>query len=111
MAELDVLEALEEETKLSNVQLAHRIELQVQLFGMYDEEEVYWNKRSSEQWLLQGDNNTSYFHKIANGRRRKHIISQLHDGDVEIKGTKLLVKHATEYYKGFSAMITTAICF
>lgn len=100
LSELDELEVLEEENNLSNEQLALRIDLQIQLFDIYDEEELFWNKNSSEQWLLHGDNNTCYFHRIANGRRRKHIIFRLQDGDNEISGTDLLVKHATEYYKG-----------
>jgi hypothetical protein len=38
---------------------------------IYEEEELYWFSRSSEKWLLEGDNNTAYFHRVANGRRRK----------------------------------------
>jgi mannosylglycoprotein endo-beta-mannosidase len=47
---------------------------------------------------LNGDNNTSYFHKIANGRKRKNIVLSLEkDGEI-IKGDDNLLKHATEYY-------------
>jgi hypothetical protein len=34
-------------------------------------EELYWRKRSNENWLLKGDKNTDYFHKNANGKKRK----------------------------------------
>lgn len=54
--------------------------------------------RCHEQWLLKGDNNTSYFHKIANGRKRKNTILSLEkDGNV-IEGDDNLLKHATDYY-------------
>lgn len=34
---------------------------------LLDKEETYWFNRYHEQWLLKGDSNTSYFHRIANG--------------------------------------------
>ena len=41
------------------------------------EQEIYWKQRSRVQWLKEGDLNTSFFHKIANGRRRINFISYL----------------------------------
>lgn len=48
---------------------------------------------------MKGDQNTAYFHRIANGRKRKNTIHNLKDGDVNIEGTKNLLAHATSYYK------------
>jgi hypothetical protein len=51
-----------------------------------------------EDWLLKGDNNTKFFHKIANGRKRKNtIISLEHEGNI-IKGDTNLLEHDTNYY-------------
>lgn len=36
-----------------------------------EQEEIYWYERSHANWLFKGGNNTSYFHKVANGRKRK----------------------------------------
>lgn len=36
----------------------------------------YWRKRSHQTWLLKEDANTTYFHAIANGWRRKCDISR-----------------------------------
>jgi hypothetical protein len=52
-------------------------------------------------WLLKGDNNISYFHKIANGRRRKNTIISLENDGEQIEGDENLLKHATEYYTTF----------
>jgi mannosylglycoprotein endo-beta-mannosidase len=66
---------------------------------IYEEEELYWFSRSSEKWLLEGDNNTAYFHRVANGRRRKNTMYSLKKDDIHIQGTADLLTHATEYYK------------
>lgn len=48
---------------------------------IYTYEEIRWQRRGGETWLLKGDSNTGYFHKVVNGRRRKCEILQLEDGD------------------------------
>jgi len=48
---------------------------------------------------LQGDNNTNFFHRIANGKRRKNKILSLINNDVVIEEENLLVEHAMDYYK------------
>jgi mannosylglycoprotein endo-beta-mannosidase len=66
---------------------------------IYEEEEMYWFSRSSERWLLEGDNNTAYFHRVANGRKRKNTMYSLKKDDINIQGTTDLLVHATDYYK------------
>jgi mannosylglycoprotein endo-beta-mannosidase len=65
---------------------------------MLEEEELYWLKRSHENWLLKGDNNTKFFHKIANGKKENTIIS-FNDQDMVIEWDENLLQHATNYYK------------
>lgn len=55
--------------------------LEEQLEKIYEDEELIWQKRSGEQWLLKGDANIGYFHSIANGRKRKCNIDSLEDGE------------------------------
>jgi mannosylglycoprotein endo-beta-mannosidase len=66
--------------------------------ALLEQEEDYWLSRCHEQCLLKGDNNTSYFHKIANGRRRKMTIVSLEKDGVVIEGDDSLLQHATDYY-------------
>jgi hypothetical protein len=80
-------------------QMKQRIDMKVEMFQILDEEELFWFKRCHETWLLKWDNNTEFFHMIANGRRRKKTIFSLQDGDVTISGTEDLLTHATSYYK------------
>lgn len=62
-------------------------------------EEIFWLQQSHERWLLKGDLNTDYYHKIANGRKRKNTIHSLKIGDTLIEGNDDLIAHATEFYK------------
>jgi hypothetical protein len=49
--------------------------------------------------LLKGDNNIEYFHRIANGGKRKQTIYSLQNGDNIVEGIEELLKLTTEYYK------------
>ena len=37
-----------------------------------EEEESYRNKRSNSMCLLKGDNNTAFFHRMANEKKEEH---------------------------------------
>jgi hypothetical protein len=66
---------------------------------LLEEEELYWHKRSNTDWLLKGDNNTDYFHKKANGKKRRNIIFNLDRDGESLSNDEEMLKHATEYYK------------
>ena len=51
------------------------------------------------KWLLEGDSNTAFFHKSANGRKRKSIIHSLEDEGVSFSEQAELREHITQYYK------------
>lgn len=97
--ELLDLELLEEIQPLHTEQLARRGYINTLLPGKYSEEEDFWHKRSSENWILKGDNNTEFFHRVANGRRRKNVIFSLQHLGQQIRGTPELLNHATQFYK------------
>jgi hypothetical protein len=94
------LEEAEESGSLSDDQLRVRMVLTTELYHIMEEEELVWLKRSHETWLLKGDNNTEYFHRIANGKKRKQTIFHLQTEDGIMHGTDHLLQHATSYYKG-----------
>lgn len=98
--ELHELEKEEEKGPLTYAKLNARVHMISELMKILEEEELYWHKRTSETWLHKGDNNIEYFHRIANGRKRKNTIFSLQDGDKTIEGDSHLLEHATKYYKG-----------
>lgn len=96
--ELLELEEIEESVGLSVTQYERKAWLLCENMKNLEQEEMYWFERSHTNWLLKGDNNTSYFHKIANGRRRKSSIITLEKNGTIIEGDSNLLNHATEYY-------------
>ena len=57
------------------------------------------SKKRGEKWILKGDSNTPFFHKCANGRKRKSRIISLEDGERVISDDEELRRHITDYYK------------
>jgi mannosylglycoprotein endo-beta-mannosidase len=96
---LTKIESYEETSFLGFHQLARKVYLIKEYLQLLDQEETYWVNRCHENWLLKGDNNTSYFHKIANGRKRKNNVVSLENNGELIEGDENLLKHATDYYK------------
>ena len=45
-------------------------------------DETSWRQKSRVQWLKEGDNNTKFFHKIANSNRRRNYMEK-----IEVEGT------------------------
>jgi mannosylglycoprotein endo-beta-mannosidase len=65
---------------------------------LLEQEDLYWYNRFHETWLLNGDINTKYFHRVASGSKRKNTILSLKHDDFTIEGDENLLAHATEYY-------------
>jgi mannosylglycoprotein endo-beta-mannosidase len=97
--ELEKLESLGEEMSLSVDMLSKKSLIQTEMLRLTEEEENYWHKRSNNMWLLKGDNNTAFFHRIANGKKRKNTIFSLNHNEQIIEGYAALVEHATQFYK------------
>ncbi|XP_024317682.1 uncharacterized protein LOC104583759 isoform X2 [Brachypodium distachyon] len=56
-------------------------------------------QRSHQKWLLEGGCNSKYFHRIANGRKRKNTIFSLEAESGNISDPKMLLQHAIDYYR------------
>lgn len=74
--------------------------LEEQLKFTMKDEMLKWFQRSKEKEIMEGDNNTKYYHAKANGRRRKSIIYSLQQEEILITRQESLVKHITDFYKG-----------
>ena len=97
--ELLALEISVEQGILTTDQLTRKSEIQFQLMKIWEQEEAGWKEKSNNNWLLKGDGNTEFFHRIANGRKRKNTIFSLQFEERIIEGDDNIIKHATKYYK------------
>ncbi|EPS61587.1 hypothetical protein M569_13207, partial [Genlisea aurea] len=61
--------------------MAREKQLQCELAGYLQQEELFWKQRSKTHWLAKGDRNTAYFHACASGRRECNRISSIMDSD------------------------------
>ena len=93
------MEKFEEDTILSGALLEKKTFIQTELLRIIKEEELYWHKRSNSKWLLDGDNNTEFFHRIANGRKRKNTIFSMMNNGSNLEDEAAILDHATQYFK------------
>ncbi|KAK1314858.1 hypothetical protein QJS10_CPA06g01033 [Acorus calamus] len=75
-----ILDALEECGLMEEREHEEWGSLKESMMGLLSMEEAEWRLRSRATWLKEGDNNTAFFHKIANQRRRKNRIGAVKVG-------------------------------
>jgi len=67
--ELSVQEKMEEANPLPAHLLERKTFILSEKNRLLEEEESYLHKRSNNKWLLEGDLNTEFFHRVANGKK------------------------------------------
>jgi hypothetical protein len=108
---IDELDKKAETTCLSPNELNSLAFANDRLAGIMREEEVRIFQRAKVNNLLEGDDNTKYFHLVANGKHRRQCIYSLEDdAGACISDEEELKKHITSYYKNlFGKPDTTLI--
>jgi len=99
MRKIAILDEWSDNRDLSQAEWEERYDLENTLNQLLHDEEIQWQRRGGEKWLLVRDSNSSYFHKCANGRRRKMHISMLKVDGQEVLEPQSSRLHITEYYK------------
>jgi uncharacterized protein YfkK (UPF0435 family) len=70
-----------------------------------DKHEMFWKEKAKVRWHLEGDRNTSYFHKITKLRNSTKLITTLRDGDTLIYDPPLIANQVVNFYQNlFSAI-------
>ena len=73
--------------------------LKERLVLLLREEEMKWYERAKVKNLLHGDDNTQFFHLVANGKHHKQHIFKLEQEDGVIVGDIELKTYITNYYE------------
>ncbi|KAE8808716.1 hypothetical protein D1007_14799 [Hordeum vulgare] len=99
LGQIKSLDDLADGAGLSPDDWTRRYSLDAELMGIFRSEELFWQRRGGQNWLLKGDANTAYFQAIANGRRRKCVIPFLRDGDALLESPEDISSHIYSFYK------------
>lgn len=75
------LKSLRGKTDIQGVQKYK--ETKKKLFLILEQREVFWGQRSKQLWLQSGDQNSKYFHAMANTRHRTNQIIKLQNDEGE----------------------------
>jgi mannosylglycoprotein endo-beta-mannosidase len=100
LSQIQALDAQADAAGLDEDEWALRYHLEDVLMQILSGEEEYWRQRGRQNWLLQGDANTAYFHAIANGRHRKCAIRSSMTEEGEISGQERIQEHIYQFYMG-----------
>ena len=99
LALLDDLDKKAENAPLSDQDINLKHYLKERLVLLLREEEIKWYERAKVKTLLEGDDNTRFFHLVANGKHRKQHIYRLENDQGAVVGDDQLKSHITQYYK------------
>ena len=64
-------------SKLTSELLVQRALRKGELEKLILREEIHWRQKARVKWVKEGDCNSRFFHKVANGRRNRKFIKAL----------------------------------
>ena len=64
-------------SKLTSKLLVQRVLRKGELEKLILREEIHWRQKARVKWVKEGDCNSRFFHKVANGRRNRKFIKAL----------------------------------
>uniref|UniRef100_A0A453NB92 Reverse transcriptase domain-containing protein n=1 Tax=Aegilops tauschii subsp. strangulata TaxID=200361 RepID=A0A453NB92_AEGTS len=107
---IEALDVKAETTLLSVNEHRTKSEAEQGLRALLREEELKWALHAKTLKVVQGDNNTQFFHMVANGKHRKKKIIQLEQDEGTIVGHENLKAYISNYYKSlFGPPITSTV--
>ncbi|KAK4590843.1 hypothetical protein RGQ29_021151 [Quercus rubra] len=83
----------------SEMEIDERAEIRSQIQNLLSLEEVSWRQKSRMLCIKEGDNNTKFFHKMANSRRRYNHISMLEVDGVIYEDESEMANQIVQFYK------------
>ena len=75
MSKLEKYDSVAELIGLNQEELNSRAALQAELLSIYQNEERNFIQKSKLNWLSLGDENTSFFHRFLNAKKRRNLIT------------------------------------
>ena len=99
MEALKLLDAKDGEFGLSEVEMSERVVVRSQLENLLSLEEISLRQKSRMLCIKEGDNNTKFFHKVANSQRRYNHLSVLEVDGVIYEEDSEVADQVVQFYK------------
>ena len=77
LSDLGRIDLIEQEGNLNLDLVSERTLRRRELEDLLLKEEVHWRQKSRVKWIKEGDCNSKFFHRMANGRRSGKFIKSL----------------------------------
>ncbi|XP_039123619.1 uncharacterized protein LOC120260245 [Dioscorea cayenensis subsp. rotundata] len=97
--DLELIDVIKESRCLSFDEIIQERGLTESLVEIRKQEEVYWKQRSQVQWLKEGDENTKYFHSVANGRKNINFIPSINIGTASFTDAREIGKVFEQHFR------------
>ncbi|XP_039144849.1 uncharacterized protein LOC120282161 [Dioscorea cayenensis subsp. rotundata] len=97
--EMDVLDRIRETRSLTPVEINAEVHLRTELGAILKQEETYWKQRARMTWFKEGDENTKFFHLVANGRRNRNFIPWVLRDNVRVEDFEGIGRTFTSFYQ------------
>ena len=81
------------------VKRRERENLRIRLEELVFREEIYWSQRAKPKWAREGDSNTSFFHKIVDGRKKRNFIEKIEISGLVVEEEALIEEEIINFYK------------
>jgi hypothetical protein len=92
---IDEVDAMAEVRPLYEQEIEPKSQSNEQIANLLGVEEIEWNQRSKSHFILEGDSNIRYFHRVAKGVHRKKLIHCLVHDEVTIERHEELKSYIT----------------
>lgn len=97
--EIGLIDAIKESRPLKEEERGKDNALRVEMLSILKQEEIYWKQRAPVTWLNEGDENTSFFHAVANGRKNRNFIPAVLYANQRVEDNEKIGASFTSFYK------------
>ena len=100
LTELMGLDAREESVGLSKEDQHRRIQLKGDIEHLASLEEISWRQKSRALFVKEGDNNTHFFHRLANSRKNANLVKRIEVDGVLYEDEADVCSQLVLFYQG-----------
>ncbi|RVW33010.1 hypothetical protein CK203_107561 [Vitis vinifera] len=100
-------DAIEQVGGLTSELLVQRTLKKRELEELILREEIHWRQKGRVKWVKEGDCNSKFFHKVANGRRNRKFIKVLeNESGLVLNNSERIIEEILLYFEKFNASPT-----